>query len=781
MVKVAWALAWIAAAAGSGRAQWVQTEAATFTAPSPAADHHFGWSVDLDGDTALVGESWDFESDGAAYVFERDQGGPGAWGPTAELAPGDSTPFDAFGYAVALHGDRAVVGAYKANPSGLTDAGAVFVFERDRGGPGAWGQTAELTAGDAAAFSYFGRDVALEGDTLAVGADAALTGGSAYVFEADFAGNWTEVALLAPATLASGDRFGYSLSLSGDTLAVGAGWDDVASLANAGSVHVFERDAGGPGVWGQVAQLTASDAQAFSYLGAEVAVSGPTLLAGAYLYDHAGLFNPGAVYVFERGPLEEDWSEVQQLLPSVPREQGFFGATISIEGDLAVVNHGHPTFLADGTALLFERGLGGPGLWGERATFGASDAFFGDGHGDALALSGDTVLIGAHGDSHGSLVGEVDGLTYVGGPKPLFASDVTYRRVLPVDVQTGGGAPGDPHGLDDIEGLAFDPAAGALYGSDTLADQLVRFDLLTRQATPIGALGFTEVEGLACDPFSGLLYGTDTATDQLLLIDKATGAGTAIGPLGFDRVRGLAFDPSSGALYGSDTPSDLLIAIDPATGAGTAVGPLQFGGVRGLAWDHAAGSLFGADGASDELIAIDPLTGHGSSVGPLAAVGPGAAGSVYVHPVSGPGQAYCTAGTSASGCRATLALQGLPSATASAGLLLSAAGVEGAKDGLFFFGTGGPQANPWGNGTSLQCVAPPVARAGLLNGAGTPGQCDGAFAQDLDALWCPVCPKPNLNPGAGAVVRAQLWYRDPLSTSNQTTSLSDAIEFALGP
>jgi hypothetical protein len=112
---------------------------------------------------------------------------------------------------------------------------------------------------------------------------------------------------------------------------------------------------------------------------------------------------------------------------------------------------------------------------------------------------------------------------------------------------------------------------------------------------------------------------------------------------------------------------------------------------------------------------------------------------------------------------------------------LSAGDVEGAKDGLFFFAANGRQANPWGNGSSLQCVAPPVLRAGLLVGSGTQGACDGAFAQDLNALWCPTCPKPQKNPGAGALVQAQLWYRDPASSSNQTTSLSDAIEFGVCP
>jgi len=144
-------------------------------------------------------------------------------------------------------------------------------------------------------------------------------------------------------------------------------------------------------------------------------------------------------------------------------------------------------------------------------------------------------------------------------------------------------------------------------------------------------------------------------------------------------------------------------------------------------------------------------------------------------------ESYCTAGTSAGGCQALIAASGTPSAVAPTGFFLTASGGEGAKDGLFFFGANGRQANPWGNGTSFQCVVPPVSRAGLLAGSGTAGQCDGAFAQDLNALWCPTCPKPGKNPGAGAVVQAQLWYRDPQNTSNQTTSLSDAIEFTICP
>ena len=74
-----------------------------------------------------------------------------------------------------------------------------------------------------------------------------------------------------------------------------------------------------------------------------------------------------------------------------------------------------------------------------------------------------------------------------------------------------------------------------------------------------------------------------------------------------------------------------------------------------------------------------------------------------------------------------------------------------------------------------------MKRCGVLAGNGTMGACDGVLSQDLNALWCPTCPKPGHNPGAGAVVQAQLWYRDPLNTSNQTTSFSDGIEFVVQP
>ena len=151
---------------------------------------------------------------------------------------------------------------------------------------------------------------------------------------------------------------------------------------------------------------------------------------------------------------------------------------------------------------------------------------------------------------------------------------------------------------------------------------------------------------------------------------------------------------------------------------------------------------------------------------------------LLAHPRLPAPLSYCTAGVSASGCSAALNAVGAPSASAASGFTVVAHQVEGQRSGLFFYGLTGAQAAPWGNGTSVQCVTPPVKRFGLLVANGTNGACDGIKTQDFAAYWTA---SPSKNPGVGATAQAQLWYRDPFNTSNQTTSLSDAIEFTVIP
>jgi hypothetical protein len=148
---------------------------------------------------------------------------------------------------------------------------------------------------------------------------------------------------------------------------------------------------------------------------------------------------------------------------------------------------------------------------------------------------------------------------------------------------------------------------------------------------------------------------------------------------------------------------------------------------------------------------------------------------------------YCTAGTAtpASGvnCVALISAQGSSSATASSGFFLQATGVPNQKSGLFYYGDASKIPNPvkLGQGSSYNCVEPPVRRSALLQSGGSPvgNSCDGNMRTDLNARWTT---NPNQNPGAGAVQYAQLWYRDPQNTAPfVTTARSDAISWTVCP
>ena len=317
---------------------------AKLTAADAAASDLFGFSVALSGTTALVGahlDSDDGASSGSAYIFERDEGGAGNWGQVAKLTAADAAFSDQFGWSVALSGTTALVGAYGDTDGGVT-SGSAYIFERDEGGAGNWGQVAKLTAADAAADDTFGISVALSGTTALVGArlddDAGASSGSAYIFERDEGGaeNWGQVAKITASDAEAGDYFGQVVALSGTTALVGA-WNDDDGGDASGAAYIFERDEGGAENWGQIAKLTADDAGAGDYLGYSVALSGTTGLVGAWNDGDGGL-QSGAAYIFERDEGGAgNWGQVAKLTAADPAVEDSFGFAVAVRGTTALV------------------------------------------------------------------------------------------------------------------------------------------------------------------------------------------------------------------------------------------------------------------------------------------------------------------------------------------------------------------------------------------------------------------------------------------------------------
>jgi len=402
----------------SGNA-WEQIQKAA--AADAATDDQFGWSVAISGDTAVVGAYLDDDGgneSGSAYVFERNQSGADSWGQVAKLTASDPAADDQFGWSVAISGDTVVVGAYLDDDGG-SDSGSAYVFERNQGGADAWGQVAKLTALDPAPDDFFGNTVAISGDTVVVGAvwddDGGNASGSAYVFERNQSGAdaWGQVAKLTASDADADDNFGWSVAISGDTVVVGTWLDEDGGIAS-GSAYVFERNQGGADAWGQVAKLTASDATADDQFGWSVAISGDTVVIGAYLDDDGGS-DSGSAYVFERNQSGADaWGQVAKLTASDAAVEDYFGNAVAISGDTIAVGAVWDDDGGDfsGSAYVFERNQGGADTWGQVAKLTASDDAADDNFGWSVGISGDTVAVGAVWDDDG---GSDSGSAYIFG------------------------------------------------------------------------------------------------------------------------------------------------------------------------------------------------------------------------------------------------------------------------------------------------------------------------------------------------------------------------------
>lgn len=376
----------------------------------PSPNSLFGTSTAVSGDAAVVGaDSHDLAGldAGAAYVFGRDTGGVGNWGEVIRLISGDAAAGDRFGSSVGIDVDTVVVGAVSHDfvVSG-SNTGAAYVFERNAGGPDGWGEVRELIASNPAVSDEFGDAVAISGDTIVVGAPRheflAIPGartGVAFVFErnAGGAGNWGLVMELAGSDVAVDDRFGSAVAISAGTIVVGAPRHDGDGL-DSGAAYVFDRNAGGANAWGEVAKLTFFLDQQGAQLGRAVAISGDTVVVGEPLRD-VQASNAGLAHVFERNLGGANaWGLAVTFGAFGPLSVGNgLGWSVAISGDLVAV--GAPTDDAAtnqaGALYMFSRDEGGPGAWGQVARLLAASAATNDNLGRAVALNADTVVGGA--------------------------------------------------------------------------------------------------------------------------------------------------------------------------------------------------------------------------------------------------------------------------------------------------------------------------------------------------------------------------------------------------
>jgi hypothetical protein len=423
--------------------------AAYLKASNTGAADQFGAAVALDGDTLVVGAPEEDSSargvnssqsadasttanHGAVYVFVRSGG---VWVQQAYIKPLVHDALDNFGQSVAISGNTLVVGApgedsgIRNNPAdnSALGSGAAYVFVRDGT---TWTQQAYLKASSIAANASFGSSVAISGDTLAVGAPGDGGGGNeagaVFVFTGQ-AGVWTQQAAVRGANTATGDRFGFSIALGGDTLAVGATGEDNSATGvsaaghqendlrpDSGAAYVFTRTGT---IWTQQAHIKASNPDGLDEFGWAVALSGETLAVSSREERSAAVgingnqtdntaVDAGAVYIFIRnGTL---WTQQAYVKASNTEAGDAFGNGVALDGDTLAVGASQESSVArglNGNQADDSRNAAGAvyvytrtgTTWSQRAYVKATNTDAGDTFG-TVAISGATLAVGAVGE-----------------------------------------------------------------------------------------------------------------------------------------------------------------------------------------------------------------------------------------------------------------------------------------------------------------------------------------------------------------------------------------------
>ena len=443
---------------GTGVTPLQIAQQAYLKASNTGTNDGFGISVAVSGDTVVVGARFEDSnatgvngnqsnnsatSSGAAYVFVRSGGN---WIQQAYLKASNAEAGDLFGESVSVSDDTVVIGARgeDSNATGVngnqsnnssTDSGAAYVFVRSGT---SWSQQAYLKASNTGGNDNFGRGVAAAGDALVVGAyleSSSATGvngnqsdnsangaGAAYVFVRSGT-NWTQQAYLKASNTGTADVFGHPVAVAGDTVVVGAvleassatgvnGNQDDNSAPEAGAAYVFVRSGS---TWSQQAYLKASNTGATNRFGTSVSVSGDTLVIGAPWENSNGTgvnnnqsddsaSKSGASYVFVRNGTT--WSQQAYLKASNTETDDRFGESVAVSGDTIVVgalqessnatgvngNQTNNNAFVSGAAYVFARSGTN---WVQHAYLKASNSGLADFFGYSVAVSGGTVVVGA--------------------------------------------------------------------------------------------------------------------------------------------------------------------------------------------------------------------------------------------------------------------------------------------------------------------------------------------------------------------------------------------------
>ena len=393
--------------------------------PGDAGDH-LGWAVEISWPYAIAGAPTDATmgtNAGKAVVYFFDGT---SWAPQADLFPTASPAEGLFGWSVDIDGDLAVVSAPYEQTSG-TGSGLVYVFRRNGTN---WGLDGLLVPTDGGLDDSFGRDVAIHGTTVVVGApnhsSFASESGAVYVY-AHSGASWSFQQKLDPQIGVNG-HFGHRLDVWGDWFAASNHFP-----GSAGLIHTYRRIGAN---WSAHQLFDASDVSPGDGFNSSVSMYDERLPLGANAHHH----NPsaGAAYIFDRDALAGTWPENMEFLEvSVGNAPANLGMAGDLELALAAVGAPLGDGIAHDSGLVYAYRQGSDEDWYEVAAITASDGFENQSFGNSVGVSNDCIIVGASSDTEqGAFAGAV--YIYCGVPPLAFLTDFTIICCVQIpDFTTG--------------------------------------------------------------------------------------------------------------------------------------------------------------------------------------------------------------------------------------------------------------------------------------------------------------------------------------------------------
>ncbi|MBL1217062.1 MAG: hypothetical protein D8M59_06145 [Planctomycetes bacterium] len=303
----------------------------------------------------------------------------------------DAGAYDNFGNAVAVEGDVAVIGAFGDDASGGTDSGSAYIYRRE--GPD-WVYHQKIEPLSAEGGAYFGSAVDIIDDMIIVGARSHQNRGMAFVFRYDpYNDIWVEEDQLRPMDNLGGDAFGCSIAASGRYMAIGACMEDTMG-SGAGAVYIYEYE-DSIEKWVELSKFWASDGSTDEWFGEYLDMDGDYVVVGLYKDDPNGS-RSGSAYIFQRSG--GYWNQMTKLIPSDGSTEYYYGSDVAISGNTVIVGAkwDWPGASRCGSAYVY---TGSGSSWSLQQKLYDPNGTHWDNLGCSVALDGDVAVIGALSDN----------------------------------------------------------------------------------------------------------------------------------------------------------------------------------------------------------------------------------------------------------------------------------------------------------------------------------------------------------------------------------------------